>query len=377
MVGGFIMIDKQEELIEEVEARTKEYKTDHYSMSIGELTNLYQSEEIFINLDFQRYFRWTNSQKTRLVESILLGIPIPSIFVYEREDGIWELVDGLQRVSTILQFSGVLKKDALEKYDPLVLESTKYLKNLEGIVWEDKNGGTNSLPQRLKLSFKRSRLDFTIIKKESGEDAKYDVFQRLNTGGSFASDQEIRNCILVMTNTEIHEWFKELAKYPNFLDVISITQRLIDEQYHAELVLRYLACSYHPYNSRKDVRDYLTEAMEEYILKPGTFEPSLEKEKFEKLFTLLNKSLGENTFKKFDGEKFKGKFLESAYETITVGLGANLDRYKIGQDEEVIGQKIRNLWDSKKFLSSMGSGTNASYRLPKLIPFGKTYFQNE
>src|ERR1700744_1554326 len=77
--------------------------TDGYPMSIGELTNLYRDNELEIHPEFQRFFRWTAIQKSRLVESLLLGIPIPSIFVSQTETGIWEVVDGLQRMSTILE----------------------------------------------------------------------------------------------------------------------------------------------------------------------------------------------------------------------------------------------------------------------------------
>lgn len=76
---------------------------DGYPMSIGELTNLYKEGEMIIRPEFQRFFRWSQVQKSNLVESILLGIPIPSIFVAQTESGKWELVDGLQRVSTILE----------------------------------------------------------------------------------------------------------------------------------------------------------------------------------------------------------------------------------------------------------------------------------
>ncbi|UOG40021.1 DUF262 domain-containing protein (plasmid) [Leptospira noguchii] len=81
--------------------KKKEYRTDSYPMSIGEIMSMYQAGELIIDPDFQRFFRWTPQQKTNLIESILLGIPIPSIFVYQREDGKRELVDGLQRVSTV------------------------------------------------------------------------------------------------------------------------------------------------------------------------------------------------------------------------------------------------------------------------------------
>ena len=91
-------------LIEEIKVRVKEFKTDGYPMSIGEIINLYESREMVINPNFQRFFRWSQAQKTRFIESILLGIPTPAIFVYQRDDGVWELVDGLQRISTILEF---------------------------------------------------------------------------------------------------------------------------------------------------------------------------------------------------------------------------------------------------------------------------------
>src|SRR5262245_13862052 len=105
------------------EAR-RSISSDGYPMSIGELTNLYRSGELIIRPEFQRLFRWSNLQRTRLIESILLGIPLPSIFVAQTEGGKWELVDGLQRVSTILQLQGELIDEGGQRVNPLVLEAT-------------------------------------------------------------------------------------------------------------------------------------------------------------------------------------------------------------------------------------------------------------
>src|SRR6516164_11024265 len=122
------------DILEEVERAKRRVTTDAYQMSFGEIVNLYQEKDLIINPEFQRLFRWTNYQKSRLIESILLGIPIPPIFVYERTDGKWELVDGLQRVSTVLEFMGVLRDaDANEADDPLppsILSPTNYLPSL-------------------------------------------------------------------------------------------------------------------------------------------------------------------------------------------------------------------------------------------------------
>ena len=96
-------------LKEEIEARASKIYRDSYQMSIGELINLYKDGEMDIHPEFQRVFRWSESQKTKLIESILLNIPIPSIFVSQGEDGVWDVIDGVQRLSTIFQFVGIFK----------------------------------------------------------------------------------------------------------------------------------------------------------------------------------------------------------------------------------------------------------------------------
>jgi hypothetical protein len=126
-------------------------------MSIGEITNLYRDEELDIHPEFQRIYRWEDDQKTSLVESILLGIPLPSIFVAQAESGIWDVVDGVQRLSTILQFQGVLLDDEGNLVPPLVLRGTRYLPSLNGKVWED--GANSSLTSAQRLDFKRAKLD--------------------------------------------------------------------------------------------------------------------------------------------------------------------------------------------------------------------------
>src|SRR5260370_31484095 len=97
-------------LQDQIDKKRKEIRSDAYPMSIGEWISLYESDppEIDIHPEFQRFYRWTEEQKTRFIESILLGIPIPTIFVSQREDGVWDVIDGLQRLSTIYEFVGIL-----------------------------------------------------------------------------------------------------------------------------------------------------------------------------------------------------------------------------------------------------------------------------
>lgn len=187
-------------LIEQINNKRKEIKTDGYPMSIGEWMSLYEKDELDIHPEFQRFYRWSETQKTSLIESILLGIPLPSVFVSQRPDGVWDVIDGLQRLSTIFQFIGILKGEDGRNVAPLTLQKTKYLPDLQDIKWNNEANPVKSLSKELQLLIKRSKINASIILKESDETAKYDLFQRLNTGGSELSPQEVRNCLLLMIN---------------------------------------------------------------------------------------------------------------------------------------------------------------------------------
>ncbi|QXV67070.1 DUF262 domain-containing protein [Mucilaginibacter sp. 21P] len=366
----------EEKLLAEVDKKRSEFRTDNYSMSIGELLNLYEKGEIVINPDFQRYFRWTDLQKTKLIESIILGIPVPPIFVFQRDDGIWEVVDGLQRISTLIQFMGgqlpvIPEVPAKGK---LVLKGTKYLPSLENSVWEVKNADEKELPPSLKLFIKRAKLNFSIILSGSGKDAKFEVFQRLNTGGSYASDQEVRNSVMIMINKPKFEWFKALSQNEAFVETTSLSDRLTDEQYPMELVLRHIALLHFDYSPKKELSDFFDDITELILSEPGY---PLEKfsEQFVGTFDLLNKLEGDNVFKRFDGNVFKGKFLESAYEAVSVGVAFNLSSYKLPDDIDFLRAKIKNLHTEEHFRKYTGSGSNAKTRIPNILPFAKEYFK--
>ena len=108
-IGGVLM-----SLQSEIDKMAKEIRTDKYPMSIGELASIYNAGDIDVHPEFQRIFRWDIIQKSNLIESILLGIPIPPIFVSQNEKGIWDVIDGQQRLSTIFEFMGILKDENQE-----------------------------------------------------------------------------------------------------------------------------------------------------------------------------------------------------------------------------------------------------------------------
>ena len=235
-------------LKDEIENAQRLVKTDAYQLSIGEVVNMYKDGEFIINPDFQRLFRWEIGQKSKLIESLLLGIPIPSIFVFEREDAKWELIDGLQRISTILEFMGGLKHPITgDLVPPSALVATKYLPSLDKVVWEPSDliadvpvEEQNPLLGPQQLAIKRSRLSVEILKRPSDNDTKYDLFQRLNAGGIAANAQELRNCIIIMVNNQYAAFVRNLAESDPFLSVLAASDDQIEKQRHMEYATRFL-----------------------------------------------------------------------------------------------------------------------------------------
>lgn len=361
-----------------VECSSKIYR-DAYQMSIGELINIYKDGEMDIHPEFQRVFRWSESQKTRLIESIMLNIPIPSIFVSQNDEGVWDVIDGVQRLSTIFQFIGIFKDEDNKDIEPLVLHKTDYLPSFEGMMWNNLDNPDKSFTKEQQLAFKRARIDVIIVKKESDPNTKYELFQRLNTGGSKLSDQEVRNCLMIMTNRDFYVFLDSLSKNKDFNDCITITDRKEDEQFKLELILRLLiAVSMNlddasNYNDLKELIDKETIKLIENI-QPQDYK--IIKDKFDRTFKLLNDLLGEDSFKKYSDNKHKGAFLVAAFQGIASGIYFNINSVK-DKDTDFMIDKIRNFYDEGVYLESTKKGARAVPRFKDLTLLGKEFFSDE
>lgn len=244
-------------LEKEIKIARKKVVSDGYDMSLGEVVTLYKENELKINPEFQRLFRWDLTRKTRFIESILLGIPIPPIFVFQDDEGTWELIDGLQRLSTIFEFMGILRKKGGGTESPTTLEGTKFLPSLADKCWEKWSPRADAIDKTLQLQIKRARIRVEILLKESDANAKYELFQRLNTGGAQLSEQEVRNCMAVMINPHFHVKLKELAEFAPFIATTCQTETALEKQAGVELVLRFFAFRNVPYEKGMDVHEYL------------------------------------------------------------------------------------------------------------------------
>jgi hypothetical protein len=361
-------------LTEEVLVAKKKVITDGYEMSIGELINLYKDQELVIDPAFQRLFRWDDERKTRFIESILLGIPIPSIFVHQLDNGVWELVDGLQRVSTILQFTGDLRDVKTRHLPALVLNGTKLLPSLDGKKWKASSAAArDGLDPSLQIELKRARIRVEILKSSSDKSAKFELFQRLNTGGVELTAQEVRNSIAISLNKEFHDWMEDCSKLPSFVRTTNITDRASNSQLRMELVLRFFSFTSRKYKSGLDVHEYLDESLFE-LATDKSFNKASSRDVFEKTFTFLDHSLGKDAFRKYGNGKFSGMFLMSAFEVIATGIAQNIAAFDALTEKkraDAILRVVRALWDDDHFKKNSGAGVRGTTRLANLLPVAK------
>ena len=207
--------------------KDREIRTTAVDFSFGELLNLHRDEEIVIRPEYQRLFRWSIEQRSRLIESILLGLPIPPIFLIENDDGILELIDGLQRTSSVLQF---LDHNSIGEQE-LTLSGCDILDRLNGETYF-------TLSTTEKLRVKRTPIRAIIINKSGDSFVKYEMFKRLNTGGALLSAQEIRNCSsrMVEGGDEFYESIQDMAADDNF----KMTIGRLPENYRKSVLTRNL-----------------------------------------------------------------------------------------------------------------------------------------
>lgn len=366
-------------LTEQIEEKLKEIKTDGYPMSIGELINLYKDGDLIVFPEYQRYFRWSKRQKSDLIESILLGIPIPPIFVSQDKTGKWDVVDGLQRISTILEFVGILVDNDGNKYAPSSLIETKFLPALEGKKWNDEYDKENSLTDSERRIIKRRKLNIMIIDSIGNPTAKYELFQRLNTNGAELTDQEIRNCLMIMINRDFYLKIEKVCCSEKFKNIISLSERLINEQYDKELVVRFLVAKnkdLSKVNSNEDMGKYLTSRVME-IIEDSEYNLDNDIDTFNKTVELLNEVMSSNSFKKYNkkSEKFDGAFMLSSYEAIFIGLSENIDYWQ--NNKEKLEEKIKSIYDNPSYDSSTARGKRPILRFKELTELSRKIFKDE
>lgn len=377
-------------LIDQVAQHRKNIKHEALTFSVSELVNMHRDGEIVITPDFQRLFRWTREQQSSFIESLILEIPIPPLFFFERpEDGKWELLDGLQRMSTIIKFFGgsedvppEYQGDGANENDwhyehqndltlPLQLVAGEYLTALSGLSF-------SRLPAQLQLNLKRSRLHIIVLKRETHAAYKYEVFKRLNRGGAWLEDQELRNCSVRLIGNEFPDYLQEIAKNADFLNATAIAGERSRNGFSEELALRFFTMKNYGDRFKHDVGDLLTKYMEEVANRKVAFDYEKERKDFERTWSLIAAALpdGEAFRAKKHDKSSQGPFSPTLFELVSLGVAHNLSSVS-AMPSETLREKVIALILKAKDDGLTGSGSNSGKKTRGRLDLGRQWFAHD
>lgn len=325
-----------ENLIENVDNQIIKIRTKSLDVSFNELFDMYENDELIISPDYQRLFRWEEEKQSRFIESLLLEMPVPPIFVIEKDDGIYELIDGLQRISSYLHFRG--KSINSSQNADLVLSGCDIVTELNGNTYKD-------LPKALQIKLKRMFVRMEVIKKESEPSLKYHMFKRLNTGGEILSAQEIRNCTIRLLGVDFITF---IEKCSNNEDFKKVTERIGSEKrnrkYDQELVLRFFAIKNNIDEYKYPVTEYLTNYLEIITTRKDLFDYKTEEEVFNKTFKFINTHFGDEAFSgKTANGTIRNEFVLYYYDGITVPIANYIKEIEDYSEKNMIKERINDI----------------------------------
>ncbi|WHP17860.1 DUF262 domain-containing protein [Cellulomonas sp. ES6] len=325
------------------------------NFSVRELVRMYEDGELNIAPSYQRKYRWPSRVASVFVESVFLGLPIPPIFVATNDNFDWEVVDGVQRISTLILFLsedvGVRKRVGRE--EALRLKDLEKLSQLNGTVYTD-------LPVGIRRYFARQPLQVISLTDKSDKAVRFDLFERLNTGSISLTPQEVRSAVY---EGQFIDFVEDLSTNPALASLLKLQEANQQDGTAAEQVLKFFAYK----NDQPSFRGAVTHFLNEYIAKTDAkFDYIAERELYEKSARFLAEAVG-------------GPFLRRntpvtplvQFEACMIGIARI---YESGADPVV--PAIDWLNDTELVAASTG-GTNTRAMLSRRVDRAKAIFSGE
>ena len=325
------------------EKKQRELVTSVVDYNLGTLTDLIQTKAIDLSPEYQRRFRWDDERKSKLIESFLMNVPVPPIFLNEDSYGQYSVIDGKQRLNAIFEFfRGRLK-----------LKGLKVFSDINGLNYDD-------LPTRLQSVIKtRPTMRAIIILRQSDEDVKFEVFQRLNTGGVRLNAQEIRNSAYT---DNLNNLILDLSVSRQFHRLLGIKSRdksaIYQEMRDAELVLRY-------FTFRENWGSFsggMKRSMDRFMAHNREMKESELKElkaDFIKTLDAVEAAFGDSAFQRWIPEKnqWKQQVLASLFDAEMFAC-QGLDWEQLLPRQEIILRDLKQLFSDAEFRRSIDAATN-------------------
>lgn len=257
------------------------------------------NNELEFDSSFQRKAGlWTRKQKSQLIESIFLKIPLPAFYFDASDDDKWQIIDGLQRIGTIKEY--VVEK----KFELIGLE---FLKDLDGLKFDQ-------LPRSLQRRIEETNLNAYLVNPSTPKNVKFNIFKRINTGGLILEPQEIRNALYQGQATE---FLLKMSKMEEFIKATDHSVK-VDRMLDREFCLRYVAftcLNLEEYNGNLD--DFLNLAME-YLSKCSIKDLDIIQKKFGIVMSDCKRIFGKFAFRRMNTEGRRGPVNKALYETWSI-----------------------------------------------------------
>lgn len=350
-----------EEEIEEITSIKRKVYADQGDPEIDSLYRKYKDGDLVIQPDFQRQFVWDAAKSSRLIESALLDIPLPIIYLSEEKDGKEYVIDGQQRLTAFFSFIDGKFPDGRD----FKLTGLKVFRELNRKTFID----LKEIDKKLQRKIRYCKIRTITFREESEQDLKFEIFERLNTGAVSLNNQELRNCIY---RGRYNELLKELSKDSDFMYLLGLRnpdRRMKD----IELVLRFAAFYHFTYlNYKPPMKKFLNDGMEKYQYISESEAIEL-KNAFKNAVIIIRSLLDNHAFKRFykgDDKNPNGywepkKFNASLYD-IMMGSFAKEDKNKVYQNLDSIREALIYLMTSDQdFIDTIELSTSSVQAVTK------------
>jgi uncharacterized protein with ParB-like and HNH nuclease domain len=296
---------------------------------------------LIIDPEFQRNLVWQPEQKSQFIESLLVNIPLPPLYVNQRSDGKYIVVDGLQRTTTLIDFVK----------DRFVLSDLKLLKNLNGHKF-------STLQSQEQARIEDRKLLIYVIKPSVPLPMVYDIFHRINTGGTQLTRQEIRNCFYIGKATHLLKELSEKDYFRRAIDNGISPKRMKDR----EAILRYLAFKIQDYkvDYKNDMDAFLSEAMKK-INQMNLEEIESLRIDFERVMKRTYEFFGKNNFR-LPTSSGRGRINIALMEAVSYFFLKKSDQF-LDKHEQIIKMNFQHLLENVEFTNTVRFATGDKRRV--------------
>lgn len=302
--------------------------TQPYDLAVKGLSQDIETDRIRLSIEYQRKYVWDTGKASRLIESLLLNIPIPVCYFAEDENGAYEVIDGLQRLTTISRYLD----------NKLRLTGLSVLTELNGKRFDE-------LEPRDMRRLENRTIRCIVITEDSNPDIKFDVFERLNTGAAMLTAQELRNSVY---RGPFNDALKGLAKEPSFTALMGGTANTRMD--HEELVLRFFSLVHGIETYKPPLRQFLNSYMRQNRKTvPSDAQVSL----FRDCCTVVGHVMGDAPFR---GVNSKNPVNKAMFDALMVTL-AFADRAEVLDSAADVKVALEHLTDNEGFQMAIGRAT--------------------